>query len=149
MELGIQLHGIEHVRIEFPADRWSVLNVEFAVRWCQTMMIANTNIIQSLVPIVIGVSIMAVCVTVLLCLTWNVEPYWRKYLQPFKQYRQDWWRIRITHLRARHADSFVGESPFKFTEQHLNIEKDAEAIIDHVQQKVAAATAANKLDAND
>ena len=95
------------------------------------MIIANgTNLTTLIVPVSVALTVIAVCLTVFLVLTWNVEPWTRKYLNPFKQFRTDWWRVRIYKLRSKHPETFTAASPFR--EQQLDVRKSVEEILDHV-----------------
>lgn len=85
------------------------------------MFAARNNPTSSIVPILVLCAIVAICATVFLVVTWNVEPWTRKYLKPRKQWLADWWRVRIYKLRAKHPEAFVGETPW--AEQHIDVEK--------------------------
>lgn len=93
-------------------------------------MLASTNYAAMVVPALVCLSIIAVCLTVFVVQTWNVEPWTRKYLKPHKQLRMDRYRVRIMKLRAKHPEVFAEPSPFR--EQHFDIGDAAHAIEDVV-----------------
>jgi hypothetical protein len=91
----------------------------------------SNNLTSEIIPILVILAVLAVCYTITKVMTWNVEPWRRKYLKPRKQFIQDWWRVRIFHLRSRHADVFAAPTPFR--EQTLDVGKivqDVEQVVD-------------------
>ena len=93
---------------------------------------SHTNIMNDIVPILGLLVVLAVCYTTSKIMTWNVEPWRRKYLKPRKQWIEDWWRVRIYKLRSKHVDVFAAPNPIR--EQTIN----PDHVIDDVVKVVEA-----------
>ena len=96
-------------------------------------MIEATTTVQNLgnliIPVLVLLTVIAICVTVFSVMTWNIEPWTRKYLKPHKQLRTDRYRVRIWKLRSKYPEAFAEPSPFK--EQNLDVVADIVHDIEH------------------
>lgn len=75
-------------------------------------IVNNQNPVAEIVPILVLLAVIAVCVTVFMIVTWNVEPWTRKYLKPHKQLRADRYRVKIWRLKSQYPEAFKGADPF-------------------------------------
>jgi hypothetical protein len=96
----------------------------------------GANPTSLIIPVLLFLCVLVACLTIFICLTWNVEPWTRKYLKPRSQLRADRYRVRIWKLRAANPEAFAAKSPWQ--EQHLEmhgVEELAAEVVEHDTQQ--------------